>query len=445
MRNKGLLLFILILSAECFQSQSRKMDSVRVLLNTAKNDRAKVPFLKTMTSYHINLSNIDSAIYFGEQGMAIATKLNLKKDIVDLCGTLGLAYGDKGKQPKALELFLKSMRLAEELGDKKSVADNYVRMGALFDEQFNHDKALRNYDSALSIYKKLNDKERISMVTGNIGNVYYEKKQFRKALGLYIDALKIDEELDNKANLKYSYGYIAMVSAELSKTDKTKRDSFMQVSVNYYKRALDLAERMHDPSLIINWVGNLGIAYADMKNYKEAEKALLRAVNLADSFNLKQEKMQFQGGISELYYAMGDYKRSVDHYRKFTREKDSMFTVDKNNELTKHEMNYEFAKKMDAVKAAQEKKEAEADAKARQQKLIIISVIVVLLITFIALLIILKTLHTTRVQKKIIEEQKKLVDEHREEMLSSIHYAKRIQSAHLPSEKYIDRKLKELK
>jgi uncharacterized membrane protein (DUF106 family) len=58
----------------------------------------------------------------------------------------------------------------------------------------------------------------------------------------------------------------------------------------------------------------------------------------------------------------------------------------------------------------------------------------------------------TNKQKKIIEVQKTQVDaafeklhEKNKEVLDSIHYAKRIQSALMPNEKYIDRKLQEFK
>lgn len=444
MRTQPFLLLVFFFSASLVQSQTRIMDSVRVMMNTAKDDQAKLPQLKLMSYYHSVLSNLDSAIYFGEQGIEIATKLNLKKELSDLYGNVGLVYSDKGKQPKALELFFKSLRIAEEFGDKRRIADNYVRMGSLFDEQSDYKKALKNYYTALSIYKKLEDKERVSMVTGNIGNIYYSNQQFGKALELYLQAVKMDEELENNNNLKYSIGYIGMVCAELSKITPTQRDSLNKVAISYYKRALNLAERLHDPQLIINWAGNLGVIYAEIKNFKEAEKSLIRAVTLADSFNLPQEKIQFENAISELYYVMGDYKRSIDHYKKYTREKDSMFTVEKNNELTKHEMNFEFSKKMAVMKSEQERKEADAEAKARQQKLIIYFIIAVLLIVVIFAGFIFRSLRITRSQKKIIEHQKKLVDEHQEEMLASIHYAKRIQRAHLPSEKYIERKLKEL-
>jgi len=48
-------------------------------------------------------------------------------------------------------------------------------------------------------------------------------------------------------------------------------------------------------------------------------------------------------------------------------------------------------------------------------------------------------------RKKEVEEQKNLVEEKQKEILDSIHYAKRIQTALLPNNKYIDKNLNRLK
>ena len=73
---------MLILSINAARSQSRLMDSVRILMNAAKDDRTKLPQLKQMCYYHSSASNLDSSIYFGEQGISIATNLNLKKALI---------------------------------------------------------------------------------------------------------------------------------------------------------------------------------------------------------------------------------------------------------------------------------------------------------------------------------------------------------------------------
>jgi hypothetical protein len=213
---------------------------------------------------------------------------------------------------------------------------------------------------------------------------------------------------------------------------------------DYYKHALEIAMERHDIKLAINWLGNMGVADLDAGNFGQAEKSLLRTIAIADSLGFIDEKIQFEEAISETYYSMKDYKKSIDHHRIYTREKDSMFTAEKERELTRHEMNYVFEKKMADVKTNQEKKEAMAEARARQQKLIIISVIVGLIILSAALLIILKALRTTRLQKAIIEKQKQVVDEKQKEIIDSIYYAKRIQQSLLVTESYINRNLSRL-
>jgi tetratricopeptide (TPR) repeat protein len=438
-------LVFFFLYAFLFYPQTRKMDSVRALLRGSGDDHSRLKQLEAMMHYQEALSNIDSAIYFGQQAIQIALRLNERTDLCDLYAGVGVAYKEKGEKPRALELLLKGQSLAEEMGDRSRVADNYLRMGTLYDEQKDYDKALKNYYTALSVYKKTGRKDRISMVTGNIGNIYFSHTQFEKALEFYLAALAIDKELNNKENMEYSLGYIGMVYSQLARKDKSKADSFNLIAKDYYRHALEIAIERHNIKLEINWLGNIGVADLDAGNFKQAEKSLLRTLAIADSLGFTEEKIQFEEAISEAYYSMKDYKRSIDHYRIFTREKDSMFTVEKEREIARHEMNYEFEKKMSDVKSEQERKEAVAEARARQQKLIIISVIAGLIILTVALIVILKALRTTRLQKTIIEKQKQDVDEKQKEIIDSIYYAKRIQQSLLATESYINRNLSRLK
>ena len=51
----------------------------------------------------------------------------------------------------------------------------------------------------------------------------------------------------------------------------------------------------------------------------------------------------------------------------------------------------------------------------------------------------------TAIKEKEAQHQKEIVEEKQKEILDSIRYAKRIQQSLLPTEKYIDKKFKELK
>ena len=139
--------------------------------------------------------------------------------------------------------------------------------------------------------------------------------------------------------------------------------------------------------------------------------------------------------------------------------KDSLFSQEKNKEITRKEMNYEFEKKEAKARAEQDKKDAVTAEQSRREKLIRYSVIGGLALMFIIAVVIFRALRITRKQKLIIEiqsnlvaqqkqtveEQKQHLEEKQKEILDSIRYAKRIQEALLPTKKYIDRTLKKLK
>ena len=103
-----------------------------------------------------------------------------------------------------------------------------------------------------------------------------------------------------------------------------------------------------------------------------------------------------------------------------------------------------FIKKAETQKAEQDKQKAVAEADKKKQQVILYSVIGGLLVVLLFAGFIFRALRITQKQKKVIEKQKKLVEEKQKEILDSIHYAKRIQTALLPTEKYITKSLKRL-
>jgi hypothetical protein len=107
-------------------------------------------------------------------------------------------------------------------------------------------------------------------------------------------------------------------------------------------------------------------------------------------------------------------------------------------------MKFNFEKKTiaDSIKVAADKKINMAQLK--QEKTQRYSLYGGLLLVVLFALFMVQRFRLTNKQKKIIEVQKHVIEEKQKEMLDSIHYAKRIQRALLTSEKYIQRKMKEL-
>ena len=114
-------------------------------------------------------------------------------------------------------------------------------------------------------------------------------------------------------------------------------------------------------------------------------------------------------------------------------------------------MQYEFDKKEIAAKAEQEKLDAISAEEKQKQRIIIYSVAGVLLLVLVFSVFLYKRFRVTQRQKKLIEEQKVMVDsayeslhERNKEIMDSIHYARRIQRALITNETYIQKCLNRL-
>ena len=91
------------------------------------------------------------------------------------------------------------------------------------------------------------------------------------------------------------------------------------------------------------------------------------------------------------------------------------------------------------AKLVQEKKQAIADAESKKQKIVLILVTCVLLLVAVFAFFIYRSFLRKKKDNIEINHQKEIIEEKQKEILDSIHYAKRIQTALLPNEKYISK------
>ena len=152
------------------------------------------------------------------------------------------------------------------------------------------------------------------------------------------------------------------------------------------------------------------------------------------------------------------FKQALEMYELQVQMRDSINNTETKKASVKKQFQYEYEKKAaaDSVKHTEEQKVKNAlltaqQAQLKQEKTQRLALYggLVLVIAFLGF--VFNRFRVTQKQKVIIEHQKVLVDEafnHLEEknkeVMDSIHYAKRIQTALLTSEKYIERKLNEL-
>lgn len=366
-------------------------------------------------------------------------------------GEIGNAYWGLGNYPKALEYQLRCLKINEEMKFEKGIGSTLGNIGNIYNGQKNYEKALEYYQKSLKVSKKFGNKYDISIDLRNVGNIYRYLNNSQKSLEHLMMALVVSKELGNDletANNMASIGALLQNEAD-SLIDagadplivKEKYDKVM----DYYSKSLKLDEEIGNDYGVAMNLSNMGGVYAKQKKYKEAEDCFLKALAIDSATGSLQMMKTVHESLSLLYSVQGEHKKALAHYKAFASVKDSLFNEDKNKEITRHEMNYEFEKKESVLKAEQEKKEAVAVSERKRQNIFFWLISSVALAVALIAIVILRSLRTTKKQKQIIEVQKDLVEEKQREVLDSIHYARRIQKSLLPTELYIQKNMDRLR
>ncbi len=385
--------------------------------------------------------------------LKIAEEIKNQKIEANTLGNIGIVYDKRADYNKALDYYFKALKIKEILGDKSGIANQFGSIGNIYGRLENFPQALEYYFKALKIEEeKVGDKNIIAGLLGSIGIIYMKQGNYNKALDYNLKSLKIAEELGDKEGIAITLRSIAGIYREQADKigpDKKKlREQLYKKAFDFNMKSLKMIEELGNKREIALGLINIGSLNITLGKFKEAEKQLQRAAIIGNNIGTIDYVMQSEELLSKLYDTLGRSKEALVHYKKAMALKDSLSIEENKKQLVRKEMNYEFDKKETATKAENEKQQAIAQEKNHKQKIISWLIAGGLLLALLFSGFVFRSLRTTRKQKDIIElqkneatQQKHIVEEKQKEIVDSITYAKRIQTALLTSEEYINEHL----
>ncbi|MGZ4090696.1 MAG: tetratricopeptide repeat protein, partial [Bacteroidia bacterium] len=324
-----------------------------------------------------------------------AEKLNLPGDIAIAYNNIAIVYSDMDDYKKELAYNFKALKIREKLNDPGQLAASYNNIGVCYQYVDNYAAAIPYFNKALDIRIKLNDREEMAAIYHNLAICYKYMGNFEQAEEYYMKALSIQQQLS------------------LS------------------------------PDMALTFI-NIGRLYLDNKQYKKSFSFFNKALDIANDKKLIGYQTDAHHALFDAYEATNQSGPALFHYKKYIELKDSVNNVEKSKEFTRIEMQNKFDHEQAINKSNQDKKDAVARQQQKQQRIIIIAVTMLLLIISGFLFFVYRSFRqkkeaniTITKQKKEVEEQKHLVEEKQKEIIDSINYAQRIQSAILAREEDI--------
>ncbi|MBD3638816.1 MAG: SpoIIE family protein phosphatase, partial [Crocinitomicaceae bacterium] len=296
-----------------------------------------------------------------------------------------------------------------------------------------------------------NDLQR-SIAYDNMGTDYINLKDFENAIDCLYKALEIRKKRDSGLELSRSYSslggvYLDLLNEGINWNGLSNKELLDSARINYEK-ALPLARIHEDRYGETTILKGLGDVNKLLGNKDKAVTFYQQSAELAKTLGGYEEIKMVTRNLARLKADKGDFKSAYYWLDQYINAKDSLYNEDKARELTKMDMQYTFDKEK-ALEQTEHKHELEtqqaiAEANKKKQTVVILLVSAGLLIVLVFSFFLYKRFKVTQRQKNTIEEQKQevehqktLVEEKNQEIMDSIQYAKRIQSAILPPDKLV--------
>jgi serine phosphatase RsbU (regulator of sigma subunit)/alkylhydroperoxidase/carboxymuconolactone decarboxylase family protein YurZ len=429
------ILFLLLLSSKTAVSQY-SIDSLILLYQDKKQKMSlRLQAVDDLAWNYLEINN-DSAFVYGRYEQELAKHLPNKKDKikwqVKALNTIGLAYYNKSDYPSCLQQHLRGLKMNEEIQDQVAIAMSGIYLGNVYSALPAYPKALTYYFKSLHIFENQKDNRGIAGTLGNIAHAYFEMKDFEKALNYQLKGMKIFKAIQDNSGLAFSYSSIGTIYDEMGQYEE---------SILYQNKSLLLRRKMNDKKGIGISLGHIGQVQYKMGAFDQSLQNILEAIQLCqDVGNLNTEKT-FQKTAYSIFKLRGNSKAALGHYERMVSLKDSIYQADNERLIISQEMKYEFDKKQAKINALQSKKDAIRKEKSKKMTVILFSVISGLLVVILLSLILFKRFRLTKNQNMVIENQIKVIENHQQEIIDSITYAKRIQDAILPPTDFIKEKI----
>ncbi len=372
-KTKIILLFLFL--PVSLMAQQHVIDSIEKLLPNQKDTTLAKSYNELTWQYRT--IDQEKAVEYGTKAIELGKKLNFNKAIAQAYNDLGIIYYDKQDFNNAILSYNKAFEIRTKLNDQKGIGALYNKIGVVYQKESKFDSALLYGQRALDIYEKLNDKIGISYSLNNIGIVNQNVGNLDEALKYQQQSIAIKEEIHDNLGLSGSYvnvGNIYLLKKDMNKakeyfekaesmTRQIGNPEYLSNSLNNlaslyqkmgdYAKAIPLTEesysirtKLGDTKGQASCLLNMGSIFTSSKQYGQAESKYLLGLKLADTLaSCLGEKAKLYDGLSQLYEATGDYKRSMEMARLTVKLNDSIYTDNMNKRFSEMETKYQTTNK----------------------------------------------------------------------------------------------------
>ncbi|MEO6305721.1 MAG: tetratricopeptide repeat protein [Bacteroidia bacterium] len=437
---KNYLLFLLFtfffFSNFKLSSQSRVVDSLRsILKKTQLADSIKAKTLIAL-AWEIKYDNVDEALKISQEGVELAKKTNRFSDVATGLKILGIINDETLHYKESINYYLNAISYYQKLHDTISISRVECNIGMLYRKMDQNREAIRFFRKCTPVFEKANFVMGINLSNQNMGIAYFNLKNYDSALVFFLRSAAV-----LKANNMSDPSILGNIgNCYLMKNDPVKARKYIETCCK------DLILSGDSSSNFYFWKYALANLYRDLGKTKESIKLYEESKKGFKDLGLfySQNNFTLIVHLAGTYATARDFELAYENASTALRIRDTLFNKDFAGQMNEMKEKYESDK--NELSISNLNKEARLkDAEIQQQRLRQYGMTAGLLLLLALSFMLYKNFTRKKKDNVIIQHQKNIVDEKNKEITDSITYAKRIQTASLPTENYIQRNMERLK
>ncbi len=478
-------IFLFLISFQGFGQNIVKVDSLNVLISSSIDDSTKVKAYNELI-WQFMYTNPDTAFTISSAGNKWAAEQKCYFGRAICLTNMGIARYIQGNYEKAIEHYESALKFRKAMDDKRGTANLLNNIGAVYDGQGYYVEAMKFYLQSLKIKEELGNAKDIGATINNMALVVRNEGDFKKALEYFERYLAIFDTVPNSDdNIGVAYNNLGMVNTDLGRFDLALKQLYKANGIFTSLASNKRLVKSHI-QLGITWAAQ-GVNDSALFHYS---KAIAYGLMVGDNYGLAGANFR----SAEIYLAKGEVKRAINHAKKglvkaeaisslemlkknhdvlwqafkleknytlafyhlenFVMFRDSMFNKENTREIAQRELQYGFDKEQlqDSLQTEENKRieKMEHNKQMDEQRIYTYAGVALGFLMLVLATILLRGYRMKQKsnlllaeKNKAIKLQRDIVKEKNQEIMDSIAYAKRIQSAILPPLKVVKEYLQE--
>lgn len=434
MHKKLLLIFIVAFYEAAFSQHhiyaQSQIDSLKnVVESMSDKDTNKITLCIILGNALINKK---SALEYYNQAMSISLRTGWTHHKNEINADIAQYYYVRGEYEEAMNYATQALKDAEAEKDTKGTIKAKNVIGLVYKDKNNLDASISTFYEAIKLSQMRKDNFMLSDILMNIGLTFKKLGQLDSALHYQRLSLRIHLAKKQELETAKNYNYIGQIYVQDNQKDSAKI---------YLQKAQEIAKKLDANNILIEIYNGLADLETQAKRHKEAIQLREMALKMATKDSLKNEMLTCYQGLAYSYTALNKIDKAFYYMKQENSLKQRMLLDRQGDVVAKYEM---------------EKREADI-ALLKKQRLFQRTLFIAMAIVLVFIIIFAVVLYRNNIirqrankllqeknaqielqKQQILEQAEELrtineqLEQKNQEIMASIRYGKRIQSAILP-------------